>query len=216
LAVPYRLCPDTLIEAGDALGALAGPNVDRGNVLDETVTVKFALCFAVAEAPTLTVKTSVPGAPPVVNRTLALAAGLRRTEPGVEGIAAQVEPLSIEYSGELPVVAKVPQRKEGAFVPETVNEGVTEVTVFGVVVCVFGDRTNADGTRSTNRLKLLVRVPSVSVPAIVVPSAASPQAPVGPVFHCVVIASVSTTAVEAWVKRPPLTLNSIQPVPVRF
>ena len=72
--------------------------------------MKFALCFSVAEAPALTVKTSVVGELPVVYLNRMVAPGLTRTELGVEGREAQVAPPSTEYSGVLPVVAKVPQR----------------------------------------------------------------------------------------------------------
>jgi hypothetical protein len=62
-------------------------------------------------------------------------------------------------------------------VPVTVNDGFTDVTVRGVVVSVFGDRTNADGTLPITREKLLVKVPFEREPVIVVPVAASPHKP---------------------------------------
>jgi hypothetical protein len=74
-----------------------------------TVTVKVPLCFAVAEAPTSTVSTSVLAGVTVVKRTFTVAPGFTVAVPGAAGSAVQVVPLSTVNCGLDPVGATAPQ-----------------------------------------------------------------------------------------------------------
>jgi hypothetical protein len=216
LAVPLSVA--VLMLAGLALGAPAGENVVSGKLAVLTTTVNVLLCFAVTEAPTFRVKTSVAAAAPVVNRITTACPSLTVSVPGAVGMATHVAPPSTEYSGRDPVVVNAPQIFAGALIPATVNVGLALVTVFGVVVSVAGKNVNAVGTLSRRREKVLVFVPSVRVPVIVVASAASPQRPEPDTsFQRVVTVAPLVTGVEAVSQvTPPLRLNSIQPVEDRL
>jgi hypothetical protein len=196
VAVPLRAGgPVTATEAGDAFGAPDGEKILLGNGAEVTVTVKAPVCFDVREAPTLTVYTSVAAAEPVVNRMLTVAPGSTVAVPGEVGIAVQVVPLSTENSGVPPVVAKLPQMKDGELVPEIAKVGSTVVTVFGVVDSVLGLRVKALGVRFITNDRVVVTVPSVKPPVIVALPGESPQRPELATFtHRVCTVSPLTTA----------------------